>query len=171
MGFLGGNSDSRVSHRLPLIYHDQRLRSTLPVQECAPKPQRMPQSVPSQPQTLHVSKLCGPETLMRTKPNKKCLFDQIIQSDHQICLLDGDRSYLPYLCVFISRVYSKVCFKSSTGGVINFLLAVVVCQLRLALLLSFYQVNVCQRATECPLRCQRSRLSKRSGECVIYCLH
>ena len=42
----------------------------------------------------------------------------------------------------------------------------IVCQQRQALLLSLYEVNVCHRAAEYPLICQRTGLNKRSWVCV-----
>lgn len=51
---------------------------------------------------------------------------------------------------------------------IHFFVAIV-CQLRQALLLSLYEVNVCHRAAERPLLCQRTGLNEKSWVRVIYC--
>lgn len=45
----------------------------------------------------------------------------------------------------------------------------IVCQLRQALLLSLYEVNVCHRAAERPLLCQKTGLNEKGWVWVIYC--
>lgn len=75
--------------------------------------------------------------------------------------------HLPYLCVLPSQVYLWALFRGGTGAVIHFFMAIV-CQLRQALLLSLYEVNVCRRAAaERPLLCQRTGLSEKSWMCNL----
>lgn len=45
----------------------------------------------------------------------------------------------------------------------------IVCQLRRALLLFLYEVNVCHGAAERPLLCQSTGLDEESWARVIYC--
>lgn len=81
-----------------------------------------------------------------------------------------ERQKLPCtcLCVLLSWVYLWVESKEGSSTIIHFFMAIV-CQLRQTLLLSFYEVNVCHRAAERLLLCQRTGLNKRSWVYVIYC--